>query len=154
MAVGESAKRTHIVVPSVRSLAGRRRRRAAPPRHHELRQSTALGRADSRRLNDQKAIEGMGLNLREVMDLAISTISAMTFSWGFVHCDPHPGNILVRKHPTKRGRPQIVSGERTERPESSVQRLASGVSPTYAWLQSDPIRYGESADRGGWADLG
>ncbi|GFZ51505.1 hypothetical protein JCM24511_09272 [Saitozyma sp. JCM 24511] len=63
---------------------------------------------DGCRLNDQKAIEDMGLNLREVMDLAISTISAMTFSWGFVHCDPHPGNILVRKHPTKRGKPQIV----------------------------------------------
>jgi aarF domain-containing kinase len=60
-------------------------------------------------LNDRKAIEGMGLNLREVMDLAISTMSAMTFSWGFVHCDPHPGNILVRKHPTKKGKPQIVS---------------------------------------------
>lgn len=108
------------------------------------------------RLNDQKAIEDMGLNLREVMDLAISTISAMTFSWGFVHCDPHPGNILVRKHPTKRGKPQIVSRERTERRASSEQRLgrafrverpapsaqpsAWGVSPTCDSLQSDPIR--------------
>lgn len=89
-------------------------------------------------MNDQKAIEDMGLNLREVMDLAISTISAMTFSWGFVHCDPHPGNILVRKHPTKRGKPQIVSRERIERPVSSawverlgrasrLERLASSV---------------------------
>ena len=61
------------------------------------------------RLNDKAAMEGMGLNPREVMDLAISAMSAMTFSWGFVHCDPHPGNILVRKHPTKKGKPQIVS---------------------------------------------
>ena len=60
------------------------------------------------RLNDKAAMEGMGLNPREVMDLAISTMSAMTFSWGFVHCDPHTGNILVRKHPTKKGKPQIV----------------------------------------------
>ena len=45
------------------------------------------------------------------MDLAISTMSAMTFSWGFVHCDPHPGNILVRPHPTKKGKPQIVRAE-------------------------------------------
>ena len=51
----------------------------------------------------------MGLNVRDVMDLAISTMSAMTFSWGFVHCDPHPGNLLVRKHPTKPGKPQLVS---------------------------------------------
>jgi aarF domain-containing kinase len=46
------------------------------------------------------------------MDIAISLNSAMTFTWGFVHCDPHPGNILVRRHPDpKRGRkgePQIV----------------------------------------------
>ena len=51
----------------------------------------------------------MGLNVREVMDIAISTMSAMTFSWGFVHCDPHPGNLLVRQHPTKKGKPQLVS---------------------------------------------
>jgi len=27
----------------------------------------------------------------------------------FVHCDPHPGNLLVRKHPTKKGKPELVS---------------------------------------------
>ena len=69
---------------------------------------TQLDRAHTR-LNDRKGIEAMGLNLRQVMDLAICTMSAMTFSWGFVHCDPHPGNILVRRHPTKKGKPQIVS---------------------------------------------
>ncbi|OXB36500.1 aarF domain-containing kinase [Cryptococcus neoformans] len=63
---------------------------------------------DGCRLNDKEQLEDWGLNLREVMDLAISTMSAMTFSWGFVHCDPHPGNILVRPHPTKKGKPQIV----------------------------------------------
>jgi len=67
------------------------------------------GKVANGRLNDKAAMEGMGLNPREVMDLAISAMSAMTFSWGFVHCDPHPGNILVRKHPTKRGKPQIVN---------------------------------------------
>ncbi|WVQ94794.1 hypothetical protein IAU59_001877 [Kwoniella sp. CBS 9459] len=63
---------------------------------------------DGCRLNDRKQIEDWKLNLREVMDLAISTMSAMTFSWGFVHCDPHPGNIMVRPHPTKKGKPQII----------------------------------------------
>ncbi|EIW66956.1 hypothetical protein TREMEDRAFT_34176 [Tremella mesenterica DSM 1558] len=63
---------------------------------------------DGCRLNDKAQLEAWKLNLREVMDLAISTMSAMTFSWGFVHCDPHPGNILVRPHPTKRGKPQII----------------------------------------------
>lgn len=63
---------------------------------------------DGCRLNDQKALERMGLDRKEVMNLAITLNSAMTFSWGFVHCDPHPGNILVRKHPTKKGKPQII----------------------------------------------
>ncbi|WWC91410.1 uncharacterized protein L201_006355 [Kwoniella dendrophila CBS 6074] len=63
---------------------------------------------DGCRLNDRQQLEKWGLNLRETMDLAISTMSAMTFSWGFIHCDPHPGNILVRPHPTKKGKPQLV----------------------------------------------
>ncbi|WWC97778.1 hypothetical protein V866_004665 [Kwoniella sp. B9012] len=63
---------------------------------------------DGCRLNDREQLEKWNLNLRETMDLAISTMSAMTFSWGFIHCDPHPGNILVRPHPTKKGKPQII----------------------------------------------
>ncbi|ORX38948.1 mitochondrion protein [Kockovaella imperatae] len=63
---------------------------------------------DGCRLNDQAALERMGLKARDVMDLVISTWGAMTFSWGFLHCDPHPGNILIRPHPKKKGKPQIV----------------------------------------------
>ncbi|WVQ64100.1 uncharacterized protein L199_002259 [Kwoniella botswanensis] len=63
---------------------------------------------DGCRLNDKKQLEKWNLDLRETMDLAISTMSAMTFSWGFIHCDPHPGNILVRPHPMKKGKPQII----------------------------------------------
>lgn len=63
------------------------------------------------------------------MDTVISCMSAMTFKWGFVspvdiaasnriliclsmvkvHCDPHPGNILVRPHPENPKKPQVVS---------------------------------------------
>lgn len=32
----------------------------------------------------------------------------MIFKDGFVHCDPHPGNILVRANPSRPGRPQVV----------------------------------------------
>ncbi|TXT13586.1 hypothetical protein VHUM_00953 [Vanrija humicola] len=63
---------------------------------------------DGCRLTDKKQIEAWGLKPRDVMDLAIALNAAMTFSWGFVHCDPHPGNILVRPHPTKRGKPQLI----------------------------------------------
>ena len=50
----------------------------------------------------------MGLKERDIMDSVVSTWGAMTFSWGFLHCDPHPGNIMVRPHPRKKGKPQIV----------------------------------------------
>lgn len=33
--------------------------------------------------------------------------SEMIFVNGFVHCDPHPGNVLVRKHPGT-GKAEIV----------------------------------------------
>ena len=27
---------------------------------------------------------------------------------GFVHCDPHKANILLREHPSKKGKPKLV----------------------------------------------
>jgi aarF domain-containing kinase len=38
--------------------------------------------ADIPRLNDKDKMEQMGIKPKDAMDLAISTISAMTFSWG------------------------------------------------------------------------
>ncbi|KAJ9118281.1 hypothetical protein QFC22_004192 [Naganishia vaughanmartiniae] len=60
------------------------------------------------RITDRKQIEQWGFNPREVMDTVISCMSAMTFKWGFVHCDPHPGNILVRPHPENPKKPQVA----------------------------------------------
>ncbi|TLD19248.1 hypothetical protein PspLS_09792 [Pyricularia sp. CBS 133598] len=51
---------------------------------------------------------GFGLRLDDVMRTVIELFSVQMFRWGFVHCDPHPGNILVRQHPSKRGRAQVV----------------------------------------------
>lgn len=49
---------------------------------------------------------GLGLSLREVMTTMIDLFSAQMFLWGYVHCDPHPGNIFVRRQPS--GRPELV----------------------------------------------
>ncbi|KAI8974036.1 ABC1-domain-containing protein [Trametes punicea] len=43
-----------------------------------------------------------------VMRTMVELFSAQIFSWGWVHCDPHPGNIIVRPHPKRRGKPQFV----------------------------------------------
>ncbi|ETN45688.1 uncharacterized protein HMPREF1541_09521 [Cyphellophora europaea CBS 101466] len=42
---------------------------------------------------------GLGLNLTEVMTTMVDLFSAQMFMWGWVHCDPHPGNIFIRRLP-------------------------------------------------------
>jgi aarF domain-containing kinase len=42
---------------------------------------------------------GLGLNLKEVMTTMVDLFSAQMFLWGWVHCDPHPGNIFIRRLP-------------------------------------------------------
>lgn len=42
--------------------------------------------------------------LKTMMEL----FSAQIFEWGWVHCDPHPGNMIVRPHPFIKGAPQLV----------------------------------------------
>ncbi|KAK1244420.1 hypothetical protein MKX07_003219 [Trichoderma sp. CBMAI-0711] len=49
---------------------------------------------------------GMGLNEADIMTTVIDLFSSQMFKWGFVHCDPHPGNMFVRRLPS--GKPQIV----------------------------------------------
>jgi len=39
----------------------------------------------------------MGLNFGEVARLIVSAFAQQIFRAGFVHSDPHPGNVLVRK---------------------------------------------------------
>ncbi|KAJ7910238.1 ABC1-domain-containing protein [Mycena leptocephala] len=45
---------------------------------------------------------------RAIMEPMVELFSAQMFLWGWVHCDPHPGNVLVRPHPAAPRTPQIV----------------------------------------------
>lgn len=49
---------------------------------------------------------GLGLSLRPIMQTMTDLFSAQMFLWGLVHCDPHPGNIFIRRLPN--GRPELV----------------------------------------------
>jgi len=49
---------------------------------------------------------GLGLSLRPVMQTMVDLFSAQMFLWGLVHCDPHPGNIFIRRQPS--GKPELV----------------------------------------------
>lgn len=43
---------------------------------------------------------GLGLSPKEVMTTMVDLFSAQIFKWGVVHCDPHPGNIFIRRLPS------------------------------------------------------
>ncbi|KAL9086241.1 MAG: hypothetical protein Q9159_004247 [Coniocarpon cinnabarinum] len=49
---------------------------------------------------------GLGLSMKQVMTTMVDLFSAQMFLWGLVHCDPHPGNIFVRRQPN--GKPELV----------------------------------------------
>ena len=49
---------------------------------------------------------GLGLSTKEVMTTMVDLFSAQIFKWGVVHCDPHPGNIFIRRLPS--GRAELV----------------------------------------------
>ena len=50
----------------------------------------------------------MGLRVADVSHLLCRTFNAQIFDGGFVHCDPHPGNVLVRPRPDRPTQPQLV----------------------------------------------
>ncbi|KAF2867260.1 ABC1 family-domain-containing protein [Massariosphaeria phaeospora] len=49
---------------------------------------------------------GLGVSLKTTMNTIVDLFSAQMFLWGLVHCDPHPGNIFIRRLPS--GEPEVV----------------------------------------------
>ncbi|KAJ8610893.1 hypothetical protein MRB53_038281 [Persea americana] len=49
---------------------------------------------------------GLGLSLKDVMGSMCDLFAAQIFLWGFLHCDPHPGNLFVRRTPS--GQAELV----------------------------------------------
>jgi aarF domain-containing kinase len=49
---------------------------------------------------------GLGVSLKTTMNTIVDLFSAQMFLWGLVHCDPHPGNIFIRRLPN--GQPEVV----------------------------------------------
>lgn len=59
-------------------------------------------------VTDRDALARMGLAPEAVTRLLSETFCALIFDGGFVHCDPHPGNVLVRPRPDRPSEPQLV----------------------------------------------
>lgn len=65
---------------------------------------------DGIRITDKKSIEEkLNLDTTQAMHLLVDYLSLQVFRNGFVHCDLHPGNVLVRAHPSGSSRkPQLI----------------------------------------------
>ncbi|XP_020496906.2 aarF domain-containing protein kinase 1 [Labrus bergylta] len=55
--------------------------------------------AEGGQVNDRDYMKTHGINVNEISENLGKMYSEMIFVHGFVHCDPHPGNVLVRKCP-------------------------------------------------------
>jgi predicted unusual protein kinase regulating ubiquinone biosynthesis (AarF/ABC1/UbiB family) len=65
----------------------------------------------------------------EVAKLISSVFNAQIFENGFVHVDPHEANVLLREHPLKKGKPQLVLVD-----HGLYKRLDEEFQEAYAWL--------------------
>jgi aarF domain-containing kinase len=63
---------------------------------------------DGVKISDTHALQRMGFRLRDVITTATEITGEQVFVSGHVHCDPHPGNMFVRPHPSDPKRFQVV----------------------------------------------
>ncbi|XP_008832641.1 uncharacterized aarF domain-containing protein kinase 5 isoform X1 [Nannospalax galili] len=61
---------------------------------------------DGCKVNDVEAIKIQGLAVQDVAKKLIQAFAEQIFYTGFIHSDPHPGNVLVRKGPD--GKAELV----------------------------------------------
>ena len=57
-------------------------------------------------INDRVNLNRRGIDVNKTIEAVTEMYSQMIFKHGFIHCDPHPGNILINKQ--KNGDPEIV----------------------------------------------
>uniref|UniRef100_A0A8C8RG58 AarF domain containing kinase 5 n=1 Tax=Pelusios castaneus TaxID=367368 RepID=A0A8C8RG58_9SAUR len=58
------------------------------------------------KINNIESIRAQGLSLQDAADKLIRLFAEQIFYTGFIHADPHPGNVLVRRGPD--GKAQLV----------------------------------------------
>lgn len=81
-----------------------------PKVYHHLSSSRILTmeRVYGEMISNPSMLRSKGYSLSEVSQILQEIFSEMIFVHGFVHADPHPGNILVGESPEYPGHPQII----------------------------------------------
>ena len=67
-----------------------------------------MERMDGCVANDVAALKRMGIDTRAVSSLLSQVFSEMIFLHGFVHADPHAGNVLVQRRSATDARPRLI----------------------------------------------
>lgn len=49
------------------------------------------------KVTDSAKLEAAGIDRAALADLVCDVFGKLLHVYGFIHCDPHPGNLLVRK---------------------------------------------------------
>ena len=60
------------------------------------------------KVSDRKSIEEHNWNRTEIASTIITALADQLFKHGFVHADPHPGNLMIRPNPEKPKEFQVV----------------------------------------------
>lgn len=98
---------------------------------------------------DVERIDSAGICRKETAKLISSVFNAQIFENGLVHCDPHQSNVLLREHPTKKGKPQIVLVD-----HGLYKRLDPDFQESYARLWKGIVMADISAIKGACNCLG
>ncbi|XP_053675893.1 uncharacterized aarF domain-containing protein kinase 5 [Anopheles nili] len=63
---------------------------------------------DGCKISDRQSLKAMQIDLTEIDRQLFTAFGQQIFSTGFVHADPHPGNVFVRRDPSRPKRIQLV----------------------------------------------
>jgi aarF domain-containing kinase len=63
---------------------------------------------DGIRFSETQEILKSGYSIKDLMTNIVRVFSDQIFRTGFIHCDPHPGNMIIRRNPKSPSDAQVV----------------------------------------------
>ncbi|XP_022361092.1 uncharacterized aarF domain-containing protein kinase 1 isoform X2 [Enhydra lutris kenyoni] len=88
---------------------------------------------DGGQVNDRDYMERNNIDVNEISRHLGKMYSEMIFVNGFVHCDPHPGNVLVRKCPGT-GKAEVVLLDHGLYQDAEIRNNAANYLPQISQL--------------------
>lgn len=103
-------------------------------------------------LSDKDRLIEEGYDLKRLMNQYLSVLGRQIFEYGFVHSDPHPGNLIARRRRTQRGDSRV--GHQSDNHRDSYFSWFSQLS-WFSWFWPSPCPVQELVilDHGLYIDL-